>query len=259
MRKMRFFILVLLLSAVAGARGQEIVQTHSHTEEEIFLMQKVKLLDEFIARFNYEKKIDGSRITEKNKPELSRKQMITSLIDYNFYVLSPPDSIEAFTDYFIKNNIGISFDTSDWRAEVNTKMKLDNKAVDVLLIMQIETNENGESKWVFKNAEAPFLVSQKNQGGNKFIQPLSHELNFSEFRNVFKNPENITQYASRDYQANQLSAFFRLVESNRLKYEQVNSIQFVFEYPKYTFKISKHTRAEHNSGWLITKIISNYN
>lgn len=181
MQIFKYLILITVLLLANSSIAQETAisdrstATPHYSQDELFLLQRVKLLDEFIARFNYEKKIDGSQISETNPCEISRKQMITSLIDYNFYILSPPDSINAFTYYFTKGKRKISFCQPNWYAEVNTKMIYNNKPVDVLILMQIETNERTESKWVFKDAKALFLTARKRMDNEKFIQPLSHE------------------------------------------------------------------------------------
>jgi hypothetical protein len=228
---------------------------------------KVKLLDQFIHRFNFTQNIKGDRIelpadsiTERRKDSIfnacylsTRTKMVLSLFDFE---REWPDTglVRQFTSDICSKNIEIHLSDRKWEAWVTSVVEFDGKKDSLLLIMQNVQTGSDAAKWVIKNASAKFLEQPINY--NKyFIQPLAHETNFIELSKTFSSGENISDAteASENWSPLRLLEYYTALK--KIKYLYTSNITYHFyHYPGYEFIVDELIRAQKNSGWLITDI-----
>jgi hypothetical protein len=65
-------------------------------------------------------------------------------------------------------------------------------------------------------------------------------------------------YASKEYQPDNLTLFFYLVNAGAMKFEYVNEVIYhITDIPGWSMKVKEFNRNELNSGWLISDLSEN--
>lgn len=221
-------------------------------ETEIF-KHKVKLLDDFMDRFNYRRNFEGEKIKKDSSFKYDRVFMIKTLFEYNYYM---KDSILAqeFIQSVLKNTIELDFYADNWFSIVNATILYNKIPYKINLKMQIESEKaDKRAKWVIKDVEAPFLAQDKENTG-LFIHPVANETNFISLSEAFNNAENIFEYTDSSFVTNDLSIFLFLIKTNQITFSNVNEISYIFNIKNWLFEVKSFNRMEHNSGWLICQL-----
>lgn len=254
----RFLLTLLLIIPGLFLRAQVIGDL---LEDESVLYAETKQVNQFFRRFNSEEDGNGERIY-KGDPSFHnnhlRKQTIPLLFDKESNSLS--SSIEK---KFIKevthsdSPIFLDFHGGDWFAEVLINVKYQGSIQVAHLFLKLQEESVG-SKWVITRVYfEPFarLFFKDPEGTDKFLHPLSHELDFMNLAKVFREESQVEYYTYQNFVPDFLSMFIYEMKMNRLGFEGVKKVYFhFFQVEGYYFKLEEFNRTGFNNGWLITQL-----
>jgi hypothetical protein len=240
--------------------------TNDAEQREKHFVYEVKQIDEFFERFND----DSSSYIRKvysiyhKQFKLDRKQLIKSLFNYE---TQDWDSIQI--EGFVKTVLTddppayLNFYHDGWYAEVNCLFKYYNSTIQIPVVMKIETDEGGGSRWVIASIRPNSLKSDAflkeiipPKHKNKFIDPESHANNFIALTNVFLDKQNFADYLDINFFDRKNSkVFYSELMMGRLHFLSVKSIKYHFLQIKgWIFSVNYFLRSALNSGWLINQL-----
>lgn len=251
--RVRFFVSVVLLMHVVSSNAQFRSPFEDTLNGDVYAAQ-VKLIDEFISRFNREE-------VRRDLPDSLNTDYNNLLLLFDFQTFSPQkDSLlfemQQFARSVLNHSAQIQHDDHKWYADVEVIVSLIGKKMPIHLFLVFEPREKQDMfKWTICGAEGVLFDLQKPLS-DLFISPIAHEMEFMEVSGVFKEtPKYITSYLPTSHTLDNLSALAVLVANKCLHFESINQIQFVFEQvPGYRFYVSYHARESKNSGWLISQL-----
>jgi len=229
---------------------------------EEFLKMRVKQLDEFVKRFNYETDIEGNPIADRNNVQ-KRKGYIISLFDYELLINKSNDSLQKYNQFLdaVANPnapVFLNYHDSNWYAVADCKVKLNGKLTKLRLVLQTEKDKKQNEHWVIRSVRADFLSLQpKKVDDSKFISPVSHELNFMDLHKITTEERaNIVHYAPEDFQVDERNVFFYLIKTGQLQIEHVERIVYHFlQVPGFIFTVQHIERDSNNVGWLTSNLM----
>lgn len=242
-----FLLTLTLLSPLSKVMAQhvEIFDVLSHDN----YMAKVKLVDEFMSRFNGVEQHPDFKDEDKKILALFDLSKITSMEDSLY------NNAKEFAQIVQRDSIKLDFCDSLWFARVHCIGKLQGKPVDFHLRLRTERREStGMYKWTVFAAEGRvFATSREHEHKELFIMPNDHEQFFASLYRVTTEAYRfIDDYATNGYIADPLSVFLTLVRTHQLIIEQIDNVHFFFrQVPGYLFTIKYFDRESKNAGWLI--------
>jgi len=227
--------------------------------DELAIQQRVKQLDEFVKRFNYETDTQGKPINNK-QDTLGRTRYILSLFDRDFIqkmTEKDKQNIKEFVNLACQNPVYLRFEDKDWLAEAKCRVKLNGKLETLTLFLQIEQIEGKHYKWVIANAQADFLSLKPEKPDLKtIISPIDHEINFmklGDLTSMYKT--SVVKFAKKDFQENALSTVLWLIKQDILQIDYVEDLTYHFRQVRgFDFSVKHFERKDANVGWLISKI-----
>jgi len=254
----RFLLTFLLLIPGLFLRAQVIGDL---LEDESVLYAETKQVNQFFRRFNSEEDGDGERIY-LGDPSFHnnhlRKQTIPLLFDKESASLNR--SVENKFVKEVTNNddpVFLDFHGGEWFAEVliNVNYEGSKKVAHLYLTLQ---EESVGSKWVISRVYfEPFARQffKDPEGTDKFLHPLSHELDFMNLSKVFRKQSQVEYYTYQNYMPDFLSIFIYEMKMNRIQFEGIKKVYFhFFQVEGYYFKLEEFNRPGFNNGWLITQL-----
>jgi hypothetical protein len=217
---------------------------------------RVKLVDEFFARFNGKEKR-----TDLPQEYSDRKSNILMLFDLSQFQ-TKHDSLfleaDSFAQKVAQDSILLDYSDDRWYAKVHCFGQLAKKKVDFYLYLVVESRGNDMYKWAIANAEGDiFNTSRSREHIELFMLPNAHEQSFSSLSRVTsEDARYIDDYVKDGYEASPLSVFLTLVRSGLLQIEYTSEAEFVFfQVPNYIFTVRHFERDSMNVGWLISSIV----
>lgn len=260
---MSFVRYLLLLSLLAHAQmsGAQVVSTlPPGTQAESFFLYEVKLVDEFIERFNDD---PASYIRTQSRELLgtdsmiNRQRMIRSLFDKKQRWGADADS---FTRQVCHDDLYLSFADSTWYARAVCLFSIGGKTVKVPVALRI-AHENGGLKWVVAGVDASALPPAQTpttvrEGNADFIPTSAHGTGFLHLQYVFAPGAAVAGHFDKGaLSAGGVSRLMSLLSQRRARFIRVAGVSYhFFQLPGWVFTVEQHKRKETNSGWLITKL-----
>lgn len=253
------FILVLLFLTMTSQIKTQVIG--NYVEDESKLYAETKQVNQFFRRFNNEEGADGIRYSVRSKeyrnPE-TRNKYLEILFDLENASLD-----QQMKNSFIQtvNNdslpLFLDFHADGWFAEVKTKFLYRGKPSYVTFYMELE-QENLGYKWVMTNVffeDYAQIMQDENINQNKFLHPMSHELDFMNFIKVFDDKKDVEDYTSKGYAPDYLSIFLYEFKQGLFEYQTVMDLKFhFFQIPGWYFELEKFNRPGYNTGWLISRL-----
>jgi len=258
-----FFIILFLYIACAPVllRSQDI---GNFVEDESDLYASTKQVNQFFRRFNGEENIKGERLYPEDKdyrdPEL-RKKYMGNLFNHENGFLDAGLRTE-FINYILDNKDPeyLEFLGGDWFAEVTTTFTFQGKDQFLTLFLKLEKDTVG-SKWVINQVYfGPFEKVFANQdslrnAGQKFLHPMSHELDFMNLVRTFDNKSSLEQYLAWKFKPDYLTLFVYEFKKGNLAFKSINKVKFhFFQVDGWYFELADFNRKGYNTGWLISSL-----
>lgn len=214
---------------------------------------RVKLIDEFFARFNgIEKRKD---VTEDYSDRKSNILMLFNLAQFKSQRDSNFWAADTFAQEIVRSESYIHYSDSNWYAKAKCSGSLAKKKVCFILYLTVEKRGKDMYKWVIADAEGDIFKTSRDKGHQElFILPNDNEQSFLSLANISHETfDYIDDYAKKDFNTDALSVFLTLVRSGLLKIDYVSDVEFVFmQVPNYVFTVKHYERESMNVGWLIS-------
>ena len=233
----------------------------NYMEDESRLYAATKQVNQFFRRFNNEEGPDGVRYSKRSKeyrnPD-TRLKYLNILFDLNNFSLDK-DTKDTFIN-LVNNDTTpyyLDFHKQGWFAEVKTKFLYRGQATYITFFLELE-QENLGYKWVitnvnFKNYSQ--IMKEDDDKQEKFMHPLSHELDFMNFIKVFKDKNYIEDYTNKEFAPDYLSIFIYEFKQGLFEFQTVMNVKFhFFQIPDWYFELERFNRSGNNTGWLISRL-----
>ncbi|MBX2904658.1 MAG: hypothetical protein KF744_01380 [Taibaiella sp.] len=251
-------LLVILLAGTRVAKAQAF--STGAQQSESFFLYEVKLIDEFIERFNDDPQSyirTQSRAVLGTDSMITRRRMIRSLFDKKMHWGA---DVDRFIQQVCNNDLYLSISDSTWHARAVCLFGIDNKTVKVPVTLQI-ARDNGGLKWVVSsvdggNLPATSFVAPVKKGASDFIPTSAHGTNFLQLQYVFSPGQAVTGYFSAQALSSPaVTRLLALIAQGKAKFSRVADVSYQFAtIPGWQFTVEQRKRKETNSGWLITKL-----
>jgi len=231
--------------------------------EQIFTL-KVKQLNEFVKRFNYEIDLYGKPIGSEFESKISRDLYLSSLFnksDARFSSSAHPyqELQSKFVNLVIDSSYLISRNLSNTIALAKS-IVLRNGLNDTLIIeLKRESLGYGMYKWVIVNVINESYVFQKSDTtGRAFLSPTSNETNFISLQRALNNKDQLLLYTASNYGTDNLSFFIYELYHGIISFKNVIDLSYeISDIPGWVITVKEFKRTTSNSGWLIDDIRRN--
>ena len=251
--KFLLFVVSLLLHQSVNA------QIFTTIIDENALQFRVKQIDEFFTRFNYETDYKGDKPEKPSDKEEQKKNMLTlfNLDRFSNEKHEVDSTVNHFIDYLIDNKVKIHYEDSTWNAEAKSSFVYEGKKYDVVFTLKPERIKGVMFKWVIIDIQSPlFALFPKESKDTITISPAEHGIGFMTL------PETInlnkmavgTAYAI-GYQRSNLPVFDYLAASGKIKMNAVTRVVYHFHLKDADFDVERIEKEDsYNQGWLIDKL-----
>jgi hypothetical protein len=252
-----FIVMLFPLTGIAQIVG-------NFVEDESDLYASTKQVNQFFRRFNGEEDIKGERLYPEDKdyrnPEL-RKKYLANLFNNENGLITAAEKTE-FTNLLLNKTypVYLDFGGGDWFAEVTTTFTYMGKDQNLTLYLQLEKDTVG-SKWVinqvyFEPYEKVFADQDSlRNAGQKFLHPMSHELDFMNLVRTFESRTSLEHYLAWKYSPDYLTLFVYDFKKGLFTFKSINKVKFhFFQVDGWYFELSDFNRKGYNTGWLISSL-----
>jgi hypothetical protein len=254
------YTICLLLPMFSSA---QIVEDYLGDETDLYA--STKQVNQFFRRFNGEEDFKGERYYPQDKDYRNPKLRNTYL--KNLFNNESSLMTQALKDEFIEDVIDpkdsefLEFHGGEWFAEVTSKFKFRGIEHYLTLFLQLEQDTVG-SKWVISRVYfEPFrqaFIDQDSlrKAGQKFLHPMSHELDFMNLVRAFQDKTSLENYIAWKYKPDYLTLFIYEYKTGNLEFETITGVRFhFFQIDNWYFEITDYNRSGTNSGWLISTLM----
>lgn len=214
---------------------------------------RVKLVSEFMQRFNREEK---SPYVDSTAHEVEKKNLC-QLFDIEQILknreIAEPQVFE-FIDSTLTNDIKLRYSDAEWFAKVKCVGTINGAETTFSIYLTVESRGNDMYKWVINDVEGKiFDLTPSRESDKIMFLPNEHESNFMRLNSITSEKDDyITLYSSNCLDNNRLTVFNTLIYYNCLNIDYVSDIEYTFlQVPGYIFTIKEFERESTNSGWLI--------
>lgn len=243
------FTILIVCAGVSYASAQTSVFSQLDRDQ---YLAKVKLVDEFFARFN------GEEVrTDIGSKYVDRASGILMLFDLSKYK-SKGDSgfvaAEFFSKFAAGTEIKLNFEDKNWFAKIKCHGKLVQKNIVFDMFLCVEERDSAMYRWAICDVEGDLFQTSKDKPHKEFfIMPNDNEQFFQSVRKTTTETYKfIDDFVKQGYKADALSTFLALVRNKQLKIEAVTDVEFIFlQIPNYIFTVKHFERESKNAGWLI--------
>ena len=255
------FLAVCSLPSGAFAQGMP-----ADAAREANFLYEVKVIDEFIERFND----DPTSFLRKeylryNKPiNFTRRDLVQYLFEKK---VTPEDElvmkfVDQVTDSLRPQKL--SFNDTNWYAEVMCSFSYAGRRVEIPLIMQVAIDTDRSTRWLISGiGDAPVFQDGAQSAApattkdhKKFIPPSDYATNFIELHHILKPGfEGVNYLTPTLLESERGKKFAELIQSGKMKFENPGYMRFYFfQIPNYTFIVERFVRQTTHSGWLISNL-----
>ena len=263
-------VFLLFMFVCPAKSSAQFFSTDDKLKDEMFL-REVKVIDEFIERFNDEKtSFIRKEYQKQNRAyDLPRKEIFISLFNLDNPQWNKNTYLEEFF-HDVSDSLHpphLSFTDTNWYSEASCTFAYNKKNIEIPLILQIQVAKNHGAKWmiagigdnpVFSSASSSIQdpESHKAKEGFKFSATSSYATNFVELRNTFADKKDILDYFEPSLLAtDRAKQFINLLLQDKLDFKYVKDIKFHFyQLPNWIFVVEQFDRKSLNSGWLINDV-----
>lgn len=260
-------LLVFMAFISMHCYGQVAVSMPSASARKSFFLYEVKLIDEFIERFNDEPNSyirRQSRAMYGTDSFITRRQLTKSLFnkqqqwgqEVNLFTAVVTDTAQP---------LFLSFTDSSWYALAQCVFLHHDKRINLPLVLHI-TALNGGYKWMIAGIGSSHIFDTSLPPGlptdgyyattGDYIPTSSHGTNFVTLSQQLTKSMHPADYFEPYLMATARGhQFVELIQQGKLSFKHVTSITFhFFTIPGWVFTVSSFKRNEDNRGWLISNL-----
>ncbi|MFO7614124.1 MAG: hypothetical protein R6W71_05735 [Bacteroidales bacterium] len=253
------FIPLLFVLALQGQIVEDFI------DDESDLYAATKQVNQFFRRFNGEEDTKGVRYYPGDRMFRNaglRKAYLENLFNNENPFITPALK-ESFIGHITDSRLPVylEFHGGSWFAEVTTTFSFQGAEKYLTLFLQLEKDTIG-SKWVITNVFfEPFAKVFADQDslrttGQKFLHPMSHELDFMNLVRAFEQKESLEHYVAWKYHPDYLTLFIYEYKRGNLVFKTVSRVKFhFFQIDGWYFEIGEFNRKGYNTGWLISNLM----
>jgi len=249
---MRYCLLFLLLCYTAISDAQNVVITDEQFLRDVAHFQ-VKDVAQFMDRFN-----DQEQVVFKNDTAPDRYKNLLGLLNLRDTALRRDTNTIAFINEVFgqKDKKQLTVTDSDLYAAVQCVFVYHGKEKVFTVWLKPEAAENGGHYWGLIGVQSDlFSLPNDPKSARHLINPMNHEVGFSELSKGLTHKKDIYEYMPADYHPEHLSAFLAYVHNGDLQFKNIRSVDFDFlQINGWLFTVKEFFRVDLNSGWLIADI-----
>ena len=257
----RIKVLLVILYSLSFSNFSSAQAIGKYMEDESRLYAATKQVNQFFRRFNNEEGPDGIRYSKKSKEYRNHDTRLKYLnILFDLENLSLNDEIKDNFINLVNNDTTpyyLDFHKKGWFAEVRTKFIYRGQDTYVTFFLELE-QENLGYKWVITNVnfkDYSLIMKEDDDKQEKFMHPLSHELDFMNFIKVFDDKNYIEDYTNKEFAPDYLSIFIYEFKQGLFEFKTVMNVKFhFFQIPDWYFELERFNRSGNNTGWLISRL-----
>ncbi len=260
-------IFLLLSFAVLPDSSAQYFANFNPNDE--YFNYEVKLIDEFIERFNDDSAtfLRKAYTKDKKHPAVSRGRLLVSL--FNLENPSFTDKDTTLKGFFRQvldplHPVYLSFNDSDWYAEARGVFLNNGKLVEIPLVLHVKSQGDEWSKWMItgigntiqSKEPIPSVSVNKLKGKEQYISTSAYATNFVELHHIFTdNMQSEYFFEPQLLVTEQGRQFVKWIKNGQLKFQYVKSITFHFyQINGWIFTVNQFTRKSANRGWLISSV-----
>lgn len=257
---MKRYILTLWAIVIAHTTFAQFATTFIDETE---LQFKVKQIDEFMQRFNYDITYDGKKpIVQKDsiKHKENRVKNMFTLFNLDKYMdknKKPKKLAADLIEYAIQHNSRLNYTDSNWTANVKCWGTYLGQKRIINLYLNVERIKDVEYKWVISKVDGKMFDVLKDTIDSKiFISPAEHGIGFISLPTIIgTNPYLICSLDYKEHKNDNLSIFNYLIASKTLKLTSIEKVSYHYTLGKYSFDVERIEKEKsYNKGWLINNI-----
>lgn len=262
MGTIRFILFMMVIGSARPAFAQVVSTLTPASTQESFFLYEVKLIEEFIERFNDD---SDSYVREQCRnlygtdSMINRRRMLRSLFNKR-------QSWTADTARFIGQVTDpaqpqlLNFTDTAWYAEVKTIFLIGGAKTNVTLLLHMKP-ENGGTKWMIAGMsqmkDAASDTKPGKGGAPGYIPTSAYGTNFVIFHQLFTPAGlHVPSYLEPQLAAMpRAQQFVNAVLQGKARLQQIQSVRYhFFSVPGWLFTVDQFKRKETNSGWLISSL-----
>ncbi|MBR1786564.1 MAG: hypothetical protein IJ756_05315 [Paludibacteraceae bacterium] len=214
---------------------------------------QVKLIDEFIARFNRQERRED--VLDINNDTLQLQLLCDGVRYMSDSVFR--NNCDSMILAILKNDVSLNYSDLLWYAKAICDVRYENKNDSIEMLLSVEQRHDDLYKWVIADVKGDILdLGAYGRSPELYIMPNQHEMNFMELPKLSKETyKYVVSYTKNSFTYNRLSVFSTMVYLGLLRINIVKSLSFVFmQIPDYCFTVDYFVRDSYNCGWLISDI-----
>lgn len=251
------FLFLIMIFASIHSQGQIV----SDMGDESKLYAETKQVNQFFRRFNGEEDERGERYYPKDRDYRStklRKKYINILFDADNRGIKDELKREFIERVTGKDPVILDFHGAEWFAEVTSTFSYKGKDRTFVLFMKLEQERLGH-KWVISKVYADVFrdyLKRDTTQHDKFLHPLSHELDFMNLRKALTDETTVNQFVDKNFKPDYLTLFLFEIRQGNLKFKTIRDVKFhFFQVDNWYFELSEFNRPGYNTGWLISNLV----
>lgn len=250
-------LIILLVGFLLSLRIS--AQVLPMTIDETPLEFKVKQIDEFMHRFNFDTMYNGVKPSDSVSLDERLMNMYTVFRLNNFKTSGgePNKLMRDFCNYVIDKNLKLQYEENNWMAEVVCNAKMQNKNVQVSLFLQTEKIRDVLYKWVLVDVSSVFMQGLDSASKDSlFISPAEHGISFITLPRIINlSVADVNTIFKKDWTLDRLSVFSYLISSKQLTLSDVDKVVYHWSLGNYLFDVERFEGEESpNQGWLISNL-----
>ncbi len=216
---------------------------------------QVKQIEEFMQRINGE-----IGIPTPGTDSVDYRTNALFLFDKETYYAHQED-VDKFIDKLSSCHPHLQFTDTTWVAVAKTVVSYSGKADTLELTLKTERVEKNIYKWVISNVSWQKLqLNPQKRNAGLSISPTDNEMRFMSLSSITNREyPNILNYADNQFKVDELSVFYTLIYTNKLKIVEVADLRYVFyDIAGYYLCVKYVSDFNHaHAGWLIHDIHPN--
>jgi hypothetical protein len=260
-------VIIALGTVISGNCFSQAIVEPVNSNEKI-LLARTKQFNEFLDRFNYKTTFTGEPIDSAFRSKISRNNMVSALFDLKDKRTDPAskeysknyiDLKNRFIGEVIGKNLQVARYSGKIIAEAMSQVVYKGAPKKISVFLAQEVINESRIKWVLLDVKGEiFSFLKSDTSFIRFIPPSSNETDFMNLKRALEDIHFLQYYAGKDYEQDNLTLFFYLVNTGVLKFDYVEEVIYhITDLPGWCMKIREFNRNDLNSGWLISDLSEN--